>query len=217
MAPVPPRYTSREELAHGITHGIGTGLAITGLIFLLIFAVRNGNAWHIVSAAIYGSSLILLYLASTLYHLLPGPRCKKIFRQLDHSMIYILIAGTYTPITLVSLRGGWGWTLFGLVWGMALLGLALELLFKRKIKWLSLTLYLAMGWLVVIATKPLLASLAREGIVLLVVGGLLYSFGVIFYVWKKLTYHHAIWHLFVMGGSTAHFFSILFYVMSPGV
>lgn len=215
QSPEKPRYTFREELAHGITHGIGTGLSIAGLVFLLIYAVRNGNAWHIVSAAIYGSSLILLYLASTLYHLLPGPRCKKIFQQLDHSMIYILIAGTYTPITLVPLRGGWGWTLFGLVWGMALLGLILELGFHRKMKWLSIALYLGMGWLVVIAAKPLITLLAPQGVVLLVAGGLLYSLGVIFYVWKKLTYHHAIWHLFVMGGSTAHFFSILFYVMSP--
>lgn len=209
-------YTFREELAHGITHGIGAGLAVVGLIFLLIFAVRHGNVWHIVSAAIYGSSLILLYLASTLYHLLPGPRCKRIFQQLDHSMIYVLIAGTYTPLTLVSLRGGWGWTLFGLVWGMAIVGLATELLFKRKIKWISLVLYLCMGWLIVIAAKPLIASLAPAGIILLLIGGLLYSLGVIFYVWEKLSYNHAIWHIFVMAGSTAHFFTILFYVMAPG-
>lgn len=209
-------YTFREELAHGITHGIGAGLAIVGLVFLLIVAVRHGNVVHIVSAAIYGSSLILLYLASTLYHLLPGPRCKKIFQQLDHSMIYILIAGTYTPLTLVSLRGGWGWTLFGLVWGMAILGLAMEIVLRRKIKWISLVLYLSMGWLIVIAAKPLIASLAPAGLALLVIGGLLYSLGVIFYVWEKLSYHHAIWHVFVMAGSAAHFFTILFYVMSPG-
>ncbi|KJR97435.1 MAG: hypothetical protein VR65_23955 [Desulfobulbaceae bacterium BRH_c16a] len=206
-------YTFREELAHGITHGIGAGLSIIGLVFLLIFAIRNGNAWHIVSASIYGSSLILLYLSSTLYHLLSAPRLKRLFKRLDHLMIYILIAGTYTPLTLVSLRGGWGWTLFGLIWGMALCGLLLELVFKRKIHWISLVLYLGMGWLIVIAAQPLLASVAPGGIVLLVAGGLLYTLGVIFYVWENLSYHHAIWHLFVMAGSTAHFFSILLYVM----
>jgi hemolysin III len=208
-------YTYREELAHGISHGIGAGLAIAGLVFLLYFAIRNGNVWHIVSASIYGSSLILLYLASTLYHLLSSPRFKRLFKRLDHLMIYGLIAGTYTPLTLVSLRGGWGWTLFGLIWGMALCGLILELVFKRKIHWISLALYLGMGWLIVIAAQPLLASLAPGGIVLLVAGGLLYTLGVIFYVWESLSYHHVIWHLFVMAGSIAHFFSILLYVMIP--
>ena len=208
-------YTFREELAHGITHGIGTGLAIAGLVFLLIFSVRNGDVWQIVSASIYGTSLILLYLASTLYHLIWAPRVKRIFQQLDHSMIYVLIAGTYTPLTLVSLRGVWGWTIFGLIWGLAVCGLVMELAVRKRIKWLSLVLYLSMGWLIVLAAKPLLASLEPGGLILLVVGGLFYSLGVIFYVWKKLSYHHAIWHLFVMAGSTAHFFTILFYVMIP--
>jgi hemolysin III len=209
-------YTFREELAHGISHGIGAGLAIVGLIVLLVFSVRNGDEWQIVSAAIYGSSLILLYLSSTLYHLISSPRVKRIFQQLDHSMIYVLIAGTYTPLSLVLLRGGWGWTLFSLIWGMAFCGLATELIFKRKVKWLSIVFYLAMGWLLVIAAKPLLAALATGGLILLVLGGLFYSFGVIFYVWKNLSYHHAIWHLFVLAGSIAHFFTILLYVMVPG-
>jgi hemolysin III len=209
-------YTLREELAHGISHGIGVGLAIVGLVFLLIAAIRYGNSWHIVSAAVYGSSLILLYLASTLYHLISNPKVKRIFQKLDHSMIYVLIAGTYTPLTLVTLRGGWGWTLFGLVWGMAVCGLVLEAVLPRRIGWLSLVLYLGMGWLVVIAGKPLLAALATGGLILLIAGGLFYSLGVIFYVWKKLSYNHAIWHLFVMAGSAAHFFAILFYVYSPG-
>jgi hemolysin III len=214
--PPPHPYTCREELAHGISHGIGTGLAIAGLVFLLVFSVRNGDAWQIVSAAIYGSSLILLYLSSTLYHLISSPRVKRIFQRLDHAMIYVLIAGTYTPLTLVLLRGGWGWTLFGLIWGMAFCGLATELIFKRKVKWLSLVFYLSMGWLIVIAIKPLLASLATGGLILLILGGLFYSLGVIFYAWENLCYHHAIWHLFVLAGSTAHFFTILFYVMVPG-
>ncbi len=209
------KYSSREELAHGISHGIGTGLSIFGLVILLITAIRYGNVWHVVSAAIYGSSLILLYLASTLYHLFSAPTAKRFFQQLDHSMIYILIAGTYTPLTLVTLRGAWGWTLFGLVWGMALCGLALELLIKKRIQWLSLTLYLGMGWLLVIAIKPLMASFATGGLMLLLAGGLFYSVGIIFYIWKNLSYHHAIWHLFVMAGSACHFLAILFYVMPP--
>jgi len=209
------KYSFREELAHGISHGIGAGLAIVGLVFLLLAAIRYGNSRHIASAAIYGSSLILLYLASTLYHLIKSPGIKRIFQKLDHSMIYILIAGTYTPLTLVTLHGGWGWTLFGLVWGMALCGLVLEIAMPRRIGWLSIVLYLGMGWLIVIAGKPLVASMASGGLILLVAGGLFYSSGVIFYAWEKLFYHHAVWHLFVLAGSVAHFFAILFFVYSP--
>lgn len=206
-------YSSHEELAHGISHAIGAGFAILGLVILLVTATRYGNVWHVVSAAIYGSSLILLYLASTFYHLFSVPDIKKFFQQLDHVMIYILIAGTYTPLTLVTLRGGWGWTLFGLVWAMGLGGLVLELVIKQRIERLSLLLYLAMGWLLIIAVKPLVMSMAPGGLFLLLLGGLFYTFGTIFYAWKTLAYHHAIWHLFVMAGSTAHFFAILMYVM----
>lgn len=206
-------YSSHEELAHGISHAIGAGFAVIGLVILLLTATRYGNVYHIVSAAVYGSSLILLYLASTLYHLVATPGVKKFFQQLDHSMIYILIAGTYTPLTLVTLRGGWGWTLFGLVWSMGLAGLALELVIKQRIQWLSLVLYLSMGWLVIIAVKPLVSAMPAGGLFLLLLGGLFYTFGTIFYIWKTLAYHHAIWHIFVMAGSTAHFFTILLYVM----
>ncbi len=212
-SPKTSKYSFREELAHGISHGIGTGLAVLGLVFLLVTAIRYGTIWHVVSAAIYGSSLILLYLASTLYHLFSAPNLKRFFQQLDHSMIYILIAGTYTPLTLVTLRGAWGWSLFGLVWGMAISGLTLELLIKKRIQWLSLTIYLGMGWLLVIAIKPLMVSFATGGLILLLTGGLFYSVGIIFYIWKNLSYHHAIWHLFVMAGSAAHFLAILLYVM----
>jgi hemolysin III len=212
-----PKFSFREELAHGISHGIGAGLSIAGLIVLLVTAIGNGNLWHVVSAAIYGSSLILLYLASALYHLFSSPGIKKFFQKLDHTMIYVLIAGTYTPLTLITLRGAWGWTLFGLVWGMALCGLVLELFVKKRIQWASLTLYLSMGWLMVIAIKPLVGSLATGGLILLLTGGLFYTFGIIFYVWKKLSYHHAIWHLFVMAGSSTHFFAILYYVMPPAI
>jgi hemolysin III len=212
-----PKFSFREELAHGISHGIGAGLSIAGLIVLLVTAISYGNVWHVVSAAIYGSSLILLYLASALYHLFSSPGIKKFFQKLDHTMIYVLIAGTYTPLTLITLRGAWGWTLFGLVWGMALCGLILELFVKKRIQWASLTLYLGMGWLMVIAIKPLVGSLATGGLILLLSGGLFYTFGIVFYVWKKLSYHHAIWHLFVMAGSSTHFFAILYYVMPPAI
>lgn len=206
-------YSLKEELTNAITHGIGAGLALIGLITLLFTAIRYGDIYHIVSAAVYGSSLILLYLASAFYHLFSLHGLKKFFQKLDHLMIYILIAGTYTPFTLVTLQGAWGWTLFSLVWGMALCGLLLELALKKRIEWLSLTFYLSMGWLLLIVIKPLAVSLATGGLILLLTGGLLYTFGVIFYVWKNLSYSHAIWHLFVMAASTAHFFAILFYVM----
>lgn len=208
-------YTFREELAHGISHGLGTALSIVGLVFLLLAACRYGDSWHIVSASIYGSALILLYAASTLYHLIPASKLKKVFQKLDHGMIYVLIAGTYTPFTLISLRGAWGWTLFGIVWGLAVVGFSLEIFLRRRIQWLSLSLYLGLGWLVIFAIRPMLAAVPTGGMLLLLGGGLLYSLGIIFYVWKKLLYHHAIWHLFVIGGSICHFYAIYGYVILP--
>jgi hemolysin III len=206
-------YSLGEEIAHTITHGIGIVLSIAGLVVLVAFASLYGDAWHITSSSIYGATLILLYTASTLYHGIPQPRAKQVLRRIDHAAIFLLIAGTYTPYTLVNLRGEWGWTLFGVVWGFALFGVLLETLVKRRIKWLSISLYLGLGWLVVIAIKPLLNNVANGGLILLLAGGLCYSLGVIFYLWKRLAYHHAVWHLFVMAGSLLHFFSILFYVL----
>ena len=208
-------YTPGEEIAHAVTHGIGILLSIAGLAVLVAFASLYGDAWHITSSSIYGATLILLYTASTLYHGIPQPAVKRVLRRIDHAAIFLLIAGTYTPFTLVNLRGAWGWSLFGLVWGFALLGVVLETMLKRRIKWLSLTLYLGLGWLVVIAIEPLLDAVATGGLILLLAGGLCYSLGVIFYVWKRLAYHHAVWHLFVMAGSLLHFFSIFFYVLPP--
>jgi len=208
-------YTLGEEIAHAVTHGIGILLSIAGLAVLVAFASLYGNAWHITSSSIYGATLILLYTASTLYHGIPQPSVKRVLRRIDHAAIFLLIAGTYTPFTLVNLRGGWGWTLFGLVWGFAILGVVLETALKRRVKWLSLTLYLGLGWLVLVAIEPLLESVAAGGLILLLAGGLCYSLGVIFYVWKRLAYHHAVWHLFVMAGSVLHFFSIFFYVLPP--
>jgi hemolysin III len=209
-------YSLGEEIAHAVTHGIGIVLSIAGLVVLVAFASLHGNAWHITSSSIYGATLILLYTASTLYHGIPQPRVKRVLRRIDHAAIFLLIAGTYTPYTLVNLRGEWGWTLFGLVWGFAILGVLLEALVKQRIKWLSISLYLGLGWLVVIAIKPLIENVATGGLILLLAGGLCYSLGVIFYLWKRLAYHHAVWHLFVMAGSLLHFFSILFYVLPPG-
>ncbi|MCU7923533.1 MAG: hemolysin III family protein [Candidatus Thiodiazotropha sp. (ex Dulcina madagascariensis)] len=207
------RYTLGEEIAHAVTHGIGIVLSIAGLALMVSFAALYGDVWHITSCSIYGATLILLYTASTLYHGITAPRVKRILQRIDHAAIFLLIAGTYTPFTLVNLRGGWGWTLFGLVWGIAVFGVVLEALRWRRLKWLSLTLYLGLGWLVVIALKPLIESVETGGLILLLIGGLCYSLGVIFYVWERLAYHHAVWHLFVMAGSVLHFFSVFFYVV----
>jgi len=207
------QYTTREEIANSITHGLGILLSIAGLVILCVLACRHGDTWHIVSCTIFGSTLVLLYTASTLYHGIPHPRAKKILRVIDHSAIFLLIAGTYTPFTLVNLRGPWGWSLFGSIWGLALLGIILELTPLRRLRLLSLILYVGMGWAVVVAAKPLLESVAPQGLLLLAAGGLAYTLGIIFYVWRSLPHHHAIWHLFVLTGSVLHFFAVLFYVI----
>jgi hemolysin III len=206
-------YSLGEEIANSITHGIGIVLAIAALGILTAFAGIYGNAWHIVSVSIYGTTMILLYTASTLYHSMQYPRAKRILRILDHSAIYLLIAGTYTPFTLVSLRGPWGWWLFGVVWGFAVLGVVFQLSLIRRWRAVSLGLYIGMGWAIVVAIKPLIASVAVGGIVFLILGGLAYTIGILFYSWEKLKFHHAIWHFFVLTGSILHFFAVLFYVV----
>jgi hemolysin III len=206
-------HTRAEERAHFLTHGFGALLALWGLVVMVLAAARDGDPWRIVAAAVYCASLFLLYLISALYHGLPPSRVKNAFRVLDHSAIYLLIAGTYTPFTLVTLRGGWGWSLFGVVWGLALAGVAQETLFRRRFRWISLALYLLMGWLVVIAARPLAARLPSAGLWLLVAGGAAYSGGIYFYLSRRVSYHHAIWHLFVLAGSACHYFAILRYVL----
>jgi hemolysin III len=211
------RSNPGEEIANSITHGIGIVLAIAALVVLTVFSGIYGNARHIVSVSVYGATLILLYTASTLYHSIQQPRVKSILQILDHSAIYLLIAGTYTPFTLVNLRGPWGWSLFGVIWGFAIVGMVFQLSPMRRWHAVSLGLYIGMGWAVVVAIKPLIASVAVGGIVFLVLGGLAYTAGILFYGWKKLKYHHAIWHLFVLAGSILHFFAVLFYVVPiPG-
>jgi hemolysin III len=209
------RFSLAEEIAHAITHGIGLLLSIAALVMLVVFASLRGNAWHIVSVSIYGSTLILLYAASTVYHALPSSRAKGVWRHLDHAAIYLLIAGTYTPFALVNLRGGWGWSLFGVVWGLAVLGVVFETVATKRLRMLSLVLYLGLGWLGAIAVKPVLSAVATGGVILMVLGGLAYTGGVVFYRWRKLPYNHAVWHVFVLVGSACHFFAILFYVI-PG-
>lgn len=204
-----------EEIANSVTHGIGIVLALGALGILIARAVTYGGAWHIVGVSVYGSTLILLYTASTLYHGVRRPRLKDRFQVLDHAAIYILIAGTYTPFTLVNLRGPWGWSIFGVVWCLALIGIAGQL--SRPARWrkASLLLYLGMGWTILVAIGPLIASVEPGGIALLFLGGLSYTFGIGFYRWETLKFHHAVWHLFVLAGSTLHFFAVLFYVV-PG-
>jgi hemolysin III len=176
----------------------------------------NGDAWHVVSFAIFGSTLTLTYLSSTLYHSFQSPRVKSVFRVFDHSTIFLLIAGTYTPFTLVTMRGAWGWTLFGLIWGFAVIGIVMKAVFIDRLKALTMIMYVFMGWLVVIALKPLLASLPVEGFVWLLIGGLSYTIGLIFFAWNSLPFNHAIWHLFVLGGSVCHFFCMFFYTLPNG-
>ena len=207
------RYSPGEEIANSITHGIGILLAIAALCILIVFASRHGDAWHVVSVCVYATTLILLYTASTLYHSIQTQRLKGFLQNLDHSAIYLLIAGTYTPFTLVSLRGAWGWSLFGVVWGLAVLGIVLQFMPAKPRKAVSLMLYVGMGWSVVAAVKPLIQSVQTGGILFLVLGGLAYTMGIFFYVRDKMNYNHAIWHLFVLAGSIFHFFAVLFYVV----
>lgn len=204
--------TIGEEIANSITHGIGVGLSVAALVVLVVIAARQGNPWKVVSFSLYGTSLILLYLASTLYHAFQGERTKRFFKLMDHSSIYLLIAGTYTPIMLTVLRGPWGWSLFGVIWGLALLGIGFKLLFIGRFKAVSTIIYLLMGWMITIAVRPMLAAAPSGLLVWLLAGGLSYSLGVIFYAWRAFPYHHSVWHLFVLGGSICHFFGILFYL-----
>lgn len=208
-----PYYSVGEEIANSVTHGIGIVLSIAGLAVLTASASVFGTVWHIVSCSIYGATQIMLYTASTLYHSIPLPRAKSVLRVLDHAAIFLLIAGTYTPFALVNLGGALGWTIFGVVWGLAITGIALQAILIRHKAILTTLPYVAMGWLAVAAVKPMVESIASGGLVLLTAGGLCYTLGCAFYVWRRLPYHHAIWHVFVMAGSALHFFAVFFYVI----
>lgn len=206
------RYSLQEEIFNSVTHGIGALLSIAALVILVAFASIRGDAWRIVSFSIYGFTLFFLYLSSTLYHSVFHENTKRVLRVFDHAAIYLVIAGSYTPITLVSMRDAWGWTIFGLIWSLALLGVVLKIISLERLKVFSILLYLAMGWLIVIAIKPMLAAVPEGLFAWLLIGGLAYTFGLIFYVCKKIPFNHGIWHLFVLGGSTVHYFGFLFHL-----
>ncbi len=206
-------YTPREEWANSATHGLGMVLSVAGLVLLVVFSALHGDAWHVTSTAIFGASLIALYTASTLYHSFRRAELKRLLRKFDHAAIFLLIAGSYTPFLLVSLRGPWGWSLFGVIWALAAIGIVMKFWFAGRFRVVSTLIYLGMGWLVLIAFKPLLVALPRAGVEWLLVGGACYSAGTVFYLWKRLPYHHAIWHLFVLGGSICHWVAVFGYVV----
>ena len=208
--------SSGEELANTITHGAGLLASLAALPLLVLAAARRGDPWQVVGGAVFGATLVVLYLASTLYHALPWPRARHVLRTIDHSAIYLLIAGTYTPFTLGVLRGPWGWTLLGTIWALALLGVAAKWSIGFRFPRLSTALYVAMGWLVMVAIRPLVAHVAPAGLAWLLAGGWCYTGGVVFYATDtRLRYGHAIWHLFVLAGSTCHFFAVFGHAASP--
>lgn len=208
-----PKYTKNEEIMNAVTHGIGAGLSIAGLVILVVFASMYGDAWKIVASAIYGASMIVLYTASTLYHSLSKTKAAAKLNMFDHISIYYLIAGSYTPFMLVNLRGGWGWSIFGVVWACAIAGTVLKIIYGNKLRKVSTFIYLAMGWIIIIAIYPFVKNVETGGIILVLLGGLSYTIGVIFYKWKSLPFNHAIWHLFVLAGTVLQFFAVLFYVV----
>jgi len=206
-------FTKREEFFHAMTHGIGAILSIVALVLLIVFASIQGGATLIVSVTIFGSTMLLMYVASTIVHSLSISKWKNIFLIVDHAAIYLFIAGTYTPLVLSTLQGAIGWTLFGIVWGIAVVGIVLKLFFVHKFVFLSTLAYIMMGWIIVFAWGPLTEAMHQNGILFLVIGGIVYTVGAIFYVWKGIPYHHVIWHIFVVVGSILHFFAVFFYVI----
>lgn len=205
------QYTLGEEIANSITHGVGAIFGIVALTLLMVFGAFYGDAWYIVSFAIYGASLIIMYTMSTLYHAFPSERVKAVFQILDHSAIYLLIAGTYTPFALVSLRQTSGWWMFGIIWGIAVAGIVVCTIPKTNHnKMISALVYLAMGWMIIFYWNPISAAVTKETLVWLIIGGIFYTFGAVFYICKKMPYSHPIWHLFVILGSIAHFIAIFY-------
>lgn len=206
-------YTLGEEIFNSVSHGVGTLLAIGGMVVLIVFSAIYADAWAVVSTSIYGATLTILYAMSTLYHSLTNNKAKRFFRIMDHNSIFLLIAGTYTPFTLVTLRGGLGWTLFGIVWGATILGVVFNSINLEKYKKISLVCYIAMGWVIIAAIKPMIATLPQLSLIFLVLGGICYTGGVVFYAIKKIRYFHSVWHLFVLAGSVLHYFSVLFMII----
>ena len=203
----------REEILNVLTHGIGFLLSIVALSLMVVYASMDGNAWHIVGAAIFGTSLVILYLASTLFHGAREPHWRKWLNVFDHASIYVLIAGTYTPFLLVTLNGPWGWSLFGVIWGLAIAGVVFKIFYTGKFKTVSTIIYILMGWLIVIAIVPLVENLTTMGLFWLLMGGIAYSVGAVFYMLNRVPFNHAIFHVFVLGGSICHFISVFWYVI----
>jgi hemolysin III len=203
-------FSKEEEISNSITHGIGALLSLAALVILIVFASLYGNAWHIVSFTLFGATMVLLYTSSTLVHALPHGRAKDIFEIMDHSSIYFFIAGTYTPFLFIAVNNWVGWTLFGIVWSLAIGGTIFKAFFVKKFLFTSTMLYVVMGWLIVFAWNDLVANLQTDALFLLVIGGLSYTIGAIFYIWKLFKHHHAVWHLFVLCGTICHFFAVLY-------
>lgn len=206
-------FSKGEEIANSVTHGIGALLSIAALVLLIVFSSLYGNAWHVVSFTLFGVTMVILYTSSTLVHSFPAGKAKDVFEVMDHSSIYFFIAGTYTPFLFIAVKGWLGWTLFGIVWGLAIGGTVFKAFFVKKFLFASTVLYVVMGWLIVFAWNPLVENVPSQGIVLLVIGGVLYTVGAVFYVWRGFKFHHAIWHLFVLGGTITHFFAVLLYLL----
>lgn len=202
-----------EEILNAASHGFGALLALIGLVALIVVACLYGGIWHRISFAIYGCSLFLLYLASTLYHSFQSAKVKYVLKICDHAAIYLLIAGTYTPFALVIFHGILGWTIFGIVWGLALIGVTQQVFFVKRFKIFSTLCYVGMGWLIVFFIKPLIAVFPLAGLWWLVAGGLLYTIGALFYLFRRLPFNHAVWHLFVLAGSVSHFITIYCFVL----
>ena len=209
----PKPYSFAEEIANSITHGVGFMMAVAMLSVLVVFSALRGTVWHVVSCSVYGATLVLLYAASTLYHSLPWPRVKAVLKVIDHAAIYLLIAGTYTPFLLGPMRGRWGWSLFGVIWGLALAGIAFKILFTGRFKLVSTLIYVGMGWIAVIAIQPLWRTVSAGGLAWLLAGGVLYTGGTVFYLQRRIPFNHAIWHAFVLAGSLCHFVSVMFFVI----
>ncbi len=202
--------TPGEEIANAITHGIGALLSVAALVLLVVFSARKGDAWRVVSFSVYGATLILLYTMSVLSHAFTG-NVKRLFELFDFSAVYLLIAGTYTPIALVFMRGPWGWTIFGIIWALAVLGVIFKVFFLGRFNFAGTLVYIAMGWLIIAAFKPLVAGSSAGFIKWLVAGGVCYTLGTFFYLFREMPYHHPVWHLFVLAGSMCHFFGFMFH------
>jgi hemolysin III len=207
------KFTLIEEVLNSITHGIGILISIAGLVIMIVFSSLYGNAMHIVSSAVFGLTLVFLYTASTLYHSSRSTELKHIFRIIDHSCIYALIAGTYTPFTLVILQGALGWTIFTVVWSLTIFGIIFKVFFTNRFNIISTLTYILMGWIIIFAIKSLLQALPAVAIAWIVAGGIVYTLGTIFYIWNKFPFNHAIWHFFVLAGSFCHFYAVMLHVI----